>query len=51
MMIRCDSVQRLEFENSQLRAELRAQQAVCQKLRREKEEALQAIEEAVEEIR
>ncbi len=40
----------LVFENGQLRAELKAQQAVCQKLRNEKEEALAAVQEAVEEI-
>ena len=36
---------------SQLREELRAQQAVCKKLMREREEFLQAIDEAAERIR
>ncbi len=40
----------LVSENDRLRAELRAQQAVSQKLRLEKEEALAALQEAVEEI-
>ena len=41
----------LQFENSQLRAELRAQQAVQNKLRNEKEETHAAIAEAIDEIR
>ena len=40
----------LQFDNSQLRAELRAQQAVQKKLRNEKEEAHAAIKEAIDEI-
>ena len=41
----------LRSVESQLREELRAQQAVCKKLMREREEFLQAIDEAAERIR
>jgi len=44
-------VQGLRHENSQLRQELRALQAVYQKLRKEKNEFLEAITEAAERIR
>lgn len=46
-----EELESLQFENANVRRELRAQMAVCDKLRREKEAALEAYAEAMEEIR